>query len=63
MVILQGFTGSMPYLLVSKVLDEGAAVRPDDRILAILVGAVIFIEILGYVFFPYPATAHGAGQR
>ena len=50
-VILQGFTGSMPYLLVSKVLDEGAAVRPNDRILAILVGAVIFIEILGYVFF------------
>lgn len=50
-VILQGFTGSIPYLLVSKVLDEGAADRPDNRILAILVGAVIIIEVLGYVFF------------
>lgn len=50
-VVLQGFTGSIPYLLVSKVLDEGSAMQPDDRMLAILVGAVILLEVLGYVFF------------
>ncbi len=50
-VLLQGFTGSIPYLLVSKVLDEGGASQPNDRILAILVTAVILIEIFGYLFF------------
>lgn len=50
-VLLQGFTGSIPYLLVSKVLDEGGASQPNDRVLAILVTAVILIEIFGYLFF------------
>ncbi len=50
-VLLQGFTGSIPYLLVSKVLDEGGATQPDNRILAILVSAVIVIEVFGYIFF------------
>lgn len=50
-VLLQGFTGSIPYLLVSKVLDEGGATQADNRILAILVSAVIVIEVFGYIFF------------
>lgn len=57
-VLLQGFTGSIPYLLVSKVLDEGGASQPNDRVLAILVTAVILIEIFGYLFFYEIGRAH-----
>ena len=50
-IILQGFTGSIPAVLVSRVLDQGTAGIPSQTAFYALVSAVIAIEVFGFVLF------------
>lgn len=50
-IILQGSFAALPPLLISKVLDEGIAGIPNETAFTILVAGVIFLEVMGFVFY------------
>ena len=50
-VILQGIGGSLPALLVSRILNEGIAGIPDHQLFTLLVVAVILLELTGYLLY------------
>lgn len=50
-IILQGVIGALPPVLVARVVDTGQVNTTANRLLIILVLAVLVIEVLGYVFY------------
>lgn len=50
-VIFQAIMGALPPVLVSKVLDNTLSVSPSFNIFILLVSAVLFIEVMGFVFY------------
>ncbi len=50
-VLLQGGLGALPPVIVSKVLDEGVAGIPDHQVFYLLTAVIIFLELLGYLFY------------
>jgi len=50
-VLLQGGLGALPPVIVSKVLDEGIAGIPNHQAFYLLTAVVIFLELLGYLFY------------
>ena len=50
-IILQGVFAALPPVFVSRVLDRAQAGTADNRMLTILVAAVIGIELAGFVFY------------
>lgn len=50
-VMVQATTAALPPVLVSKVLDSTLSVDPSFNVFVLLVGAVLLIEIMGFVFY------------
>ncbi len=50
-VIFQAIFGALPPVLVSRVLDSTLSVNPSFNLFVLLVSAVIFIEVMGFVFY------------
>ncbi|HHX08633.1 MAG TPA: ABC transporter ATP-binding protein [Chloroflexi bacterium] len=50
-VILQASVSALPPVLVSMVLDRNTDGNAPFNVFILLVGSVIFIEVLGYVFY------------
>ncbi len=50
-VIFQAIMGALPPVLVSKVLDNTLSVSPSFYVFILLVSAVLFIEVMGFVFY------------
>jgi len=50
-VILQAAVSALPPVLVSMVLDRNTDGNAPFNVFILLVGSVIFIEVLGYVFY------------
>lgn len=50
-VIFQAIMGALPPVLVSKVLDNTLSVSPSFNVFILLVSAVLFIEVMGFVFY------------
>jgi len=50
-VLLQGGLGALPPVIVAKVLDEGIAGIPNSQAFYLLTALVIFLELLGYLFY------------
>ena len=50
-VVLQAFFGALPPVLVSRVVDSTLSVNPSYNLFVLLVSAVIFIEVIGFVFY------------
>ncbi len=50
-VILKAIMAALPPVLVSKVLDSTLSVNPSLNIFVVLVSAVLFIEVMGFVFY------------
>jgi len=50
-IFLQGLFAALPPLLISKVLDEGIAGIPDRTAYTLLVVAVIFIQVMDFVYY------------
>lgn len=50
-VIVQAIFGALPPVLVSRVLDSTLSVNPSFNLFVLLVSAVIFIEVMGFVFY------------
>lgn len=50
-VILKAVMAALPPVLVSKVLDSTLSINPSLNIFVILVSAVLFIEVMGFVFY------------
>jgi ATP-binding cassette subfamily B protein len=50
-VMVQATIAALPPVLVSKVLDSTLSVDPSFNVFVLLVGAVLFIEVMGFVFY------------
>jgi ATP-binding cassette subfamily B protein len=50
-VMVQATIAALPPVLVSKVLDSTLSVDPSFNVFVLLVGAVLLIEIMGFVFY------------
>ncbi|NLW72641.1 MAG: ABC transporter ATP-binding protein [Chloroflexi bacterium] len=50
-VLISGVSGAFPAWLVSRVLDQGSSAHPETTTTLLLVVAVIFIEVLGFVLY------------
>lgn len=50
-VIVQAVTGALPPVLVSRILDNTNSANSSVNIFLLLVGSVIFIEVLGFVAY------------
>ncbi len=50
-VVFQATMAALPPVLVSKVLDSTLSANPSFNLFIILVSAVLFIEIMGFVFY------------
>lgn len=50
-VMVQATTAALPPVLVSKVLDSTLSVDPSFNVFVLLVGAVLLIEVMGFVFY------------
>ena len=50
-VMVQATIAALPPVLVSKVLDSTLSVDPSFNVFVLLVGAVLLIEVMGFVFY------------
>lgn len=50
-VLISGVSGAFPAWLVSRVLDKGSSAQPETTTTLLLVVAVIFIEVFGFVLY------------
>ena len=50
-VVFQAIMAALPPVLVSKVLDNTLSANPSLNIFILLVSAVLFIEVMGFVFY------------
>ena len=50
-VVFQAIMGAFPPVLVSKVLDSTLSINPSLNLFILLVSAVLFIEVMGFVFY------------
>ena len=50
-VILKAVMAALPPVLVSKVLDSTLSANPSLNLFILLVSAVLFIEVMGFVFY------------
>ncbi len=50
-VMVKAIMGALPPVLVSKVLDSTLSVNPSFNVFILLVSSVLFIEVMGFVFY------------